>query len=51
MENEFQEIADRALEEADAIDCEGPEFVAGLELIFNAVKDRLEEAREEFGEG
>jgi hypothetical protein len=50
VDHEFQEIADTAIEAAEAIECEGSEFVAGLEVIFDALKQRLEEAREEFGE-
>lgn len=47
LEGMFQVVADDTILDAEAVDCSIPEFVEGLELIFEAVKDRLELARDE----
>lgn len=50
VDEEFQEIADAAIESAENVQCSLKEFVAGLETIFDALRNRLEEAKEEAGE-
>jgi hypothetical protein len=47
LEEMFQVVADDTISDAEAVDCSIPEFVEGLELIFEVVKDRLELAKDE----
>lgn len=46
-EDEFQEVADDAINSASAIHCPFPDFIAGLELIIENLQDRLQAAKEE----
>jgi hypothetical protein len=48
MDEEFEKIAQDAIEKAEAVNCEGEDFVAGLEVMLSLIQDRLESARDEF---
>ena len=50
LEARFEEIAQQAIEDAEAVKCDGPVFVEGLRIILSAVKHRWEGARDEFGD-
>lgn len=43
-------IAERAIEEAENVDCPGTKFVAGLREMIDILQSRLESARDEFGD-
>jgi hypothetical protein len=49
MDEEFQAVADEAIERAEAIDCQPAAFIAGLELMAQTLRERIESARGEFG--
>ena len=49
MPNEevFEDIAQRAIEEAEAVDVDFASFVEGLEAMLGTIRHRLEAARDE----
>ena len=49
LEKRFEEIARRAIEDAEHVKCDGKDFVEGLKIIVSEVRHRLECAAEEFG--
>lgn len=48
LEEKFEEIAQAAIEDAEAIECEGAEFVEGLKVMAAQIRHRLEAAASEF---
>jgi hypothetical protein len=49
-ENVWSKIAETAIEEAENVDCPGPQFVLGLREIVDILRSRLESAQDEFGD-
>ena len=47
IEEEFAEIAERALDEAEHVDCEPGEVIIGLKLIEKMVAARIAELKED----
>lgn len=49
LEETFEEIAQKAIEEAEAIGCPLADFARGLETMIGSLKMRLQSVREELG--
>ncbi len=49
-ENVWSEIAEKAIEDAENVDCPGTQFVRGLREIVDILRSRLESAQDEFGD-
>lgn len=49
LEERFVKIAQRAIEDAEHVECDGADFVEGLKVIRSEIQSRLEGAEEEFG--
>lgn len=47
IEEEFVEIAEKALDEAEAVDCEPAEVILGLKVIKKLLAARLAELKED----
>lgn len=50
MEEKFEEIAQRAIEEAESVECSLPEFRDGLKAMISELRHRLELVNSEIGD-
>lgn len=48
LEKKFEKIAETAIREAELVDCDGKDFVKGLDIIVSEVQQRLQLAADEF---
>ena len=50
MEQTFEKLARRVIDQAEDVKCELADFKEGLEIIAQALEERIDELREELGE-
>jgi hypothetical protein len=50
LEAKFEALAQTAVEEAEAVPCSLSDFAAGLDIMVDCLRQRLDQVNEELGE-